>query len=157
MVRYVGLLVTVLLLAACCRKNHLIVPDLCKDPAIGMSDCITDTNHLKSLIIGKWNWTQTETEFFTTNKRNPCTEKFNYSYEFLNNGQVNIYENGQQTSVGIYHFYFDWQSSMAIADTFSSTLHPEIYNAAGGVRLCGNYLIIDNSPVDGPKLIFLKN
>lgn len=144
-----------LLIASCCKEKDTVY-NLCSEPELGMGDCITDSNQVKALLLGQWNWTQTVSEAWTTYKRNPCTDSINYSYHFLPNGRVNVFENGNYTSTARYTFMQNWESQIAISDTFTGATHPMIYNLSGGVRICGNYLIIDNSPVDGPKLIFRR-
>lgn len=143
---------SILLLIAACKKDCHNNVNLCIEPDLGMGDCITDSNQVKQFIFGKWNWTQTETWGM---KRNPCTDTLNYTYDFIGNGQVRVFVNGTLASVAKYEFSQNWVSWISISDT-TATAHSEIFNAGGGVRLCGIYLIIDNSPVDGPKLIFRK-
>ncbi|MFN8322014.1 MAG: hypothetical protein U0T74_05100 [Chitinophagales bacterium] len=144
-----------LALASCCKEKDALY-DLCTEPEIGNGDCITDSNQVKPLLLGKWNWTQTVSEAWTTYKKNPCSDSIYYSYEFLPLGRVNIFENGQFTSTANYAFVQNWESQIIITDTFFNPNHPMIYNFSGGVSICGKYLIIDDSPVDGPKLIFRR-
>lgn len=151
----VALLIVILFISSCCKKETKTIQSLCAEPEIGMGDCITDSNYVKPLLLGKWNWTQTISSW-TQAKTNPCTDTFNYAYEFLGNGNLKVYENGIFTSNAHYTFYQSYESGISITDTFTSS-HPEAHGAIGGVRICGNYLIIDNSPVDGPKIIFVRN
>ena len=140
--------------SSCCKKNEA-APNLCAEPEIGMGDCITDSNHLKTLILGKWNWTQTKSEAWVTYKANPCTDTFNISFNFQNNNSITIFEKGSQTSTGTYTFFQNYTSSISITDTTPSS-HPQLHELSGAVRICGKYLIIDNSPIDGPMQIFLR-
>ncbi len=144
-----------LLMVASCKKECHHATNLCAEPEIGMGDCITDSTYVKPLILGKWNWTQTVNSWATT-KSNPCTDSLNYTYEFLSNKDVKVYLNGSHSSTSHYGFVQTWTSEIAISNDSTFSEHPGIYTAQGAVRLCGNYLIIDNSPVDGPKSIFLK-
>ena len=156
MKRLLPLLLVIVLVSACKKEcHHTTTPDLCADPQIGDGDCITEPEQLKTLLLGKWNWTQTLTWGWAENKANPCTKNLNYTYEFLNNGNVKVYVDGNYSATSKYDFVQSWTSEISITDTTMST-HPEIYNARGAVRLCGNYLVIDNSPVDGPKITFLR-
>lgn len=144
-------------LSSCKKECHRYeTPDLCAEPEIGIGDCITDSNQLKALIPGKWNWTQTLTWNWQENKDNPCTKNLNYTYEFLNNGKVNVYVDNTYSGTSNYTFVQSWTSEISITDTATFAVHPEIHNARGAVRFCGNYLIIDNSPVDGPKITFVR-
>jgi hypothetical protein len=155
---FLPFLITLFSISSCKKECHhpSVTPtDLCAEPQIGDGDCITDSNQLKTLILGKWNWTQTLTWSWEENKANPCTKNLNYTYEFLSNGDVKVYIDGNYSATSHYAFVQTWTSEILIRDT-SMTAHPEIYNSNGGVRLCGNYLIIDNSPVDGPKTTFLR-
>lgn len=138
-----------------CYRKPIPPQDLCADPQIGIGDCITDSNQLKTLILGKWHWTQTLTWNRQENKANPCTKNLNYTYEFLTDGKVNVYVDSVYSATSHYSFVQSWTSEILIRGT-TMTEYPEIYNASGAVRLCGNYLIIDNSPVDGPKITFLR-
>ncbi len=148
------LLAVLLFISACCKKKNEPLQNLCAEPEIGMGDCITDSNQLKLLLPGQWRWTQTINSW-TQQKTNPCTDTFNYAYEFLGNGNLKVYENGVFTSNAHYTFYQNYGSGISITDTFTS-VHPMAHGARGGVRICGQYLIIDNSPVDGPKTIFIR-
>lgn len=152
-----NLLLLVIIIAgisSCHKKCHRQNPsDLCVEPQIGIGDCITDSNQLKTLILGKWNWTQTSV---WGQVENPCTKNLNYTYEFLNDGKVKVYLNGSYSVTANYDFRQNWTSEIWIIDTTTASIHPEIYNAHGAVHLCGNYLVIDNSPVDGPKITFLR-
>ncbi len=150
-------LIAIMICAASCKKEckHNPPVDLCAEPEIGIGDCITDSNQVKPLILGKWNWTQTIPGWSVT-KKNPCTENLNYTYEFLNNGKVKIYVDSIYSSTADYTFMQTWTSEISVTDTSTFSIHPEIYNANGAVRICGNYLIIDNSPVDGPRITFLR-
>ena len=141
-------------ISSCCKKKEA-TPNLCVEPQIGIGDCITDSNQLKNLIIGKWNWTQTKSEAWVVYKENPCTDTFNLALDFQNNNLVRIFENGNYTSTGTYTFFQNYTSSISIIDTLPSS-HPQLHQLTGAARICGNYLIIDNSPVDGPIQIFLK-
>lgn len=146
---YIVTLLLPLLLNACC-KHEKLAQDLCVEPVIGMGDCITDTNYVKPLILGKWNWTQSINSW-TQEKTNPCTNQKNYSYEFNGNGTLKYYENGNYKYSGV--FSFSQNQGISIQLFYNSSYHP---NESGWVSVCGNYLIIDDSPVDGPKSIFLK-
>ena len=149
------LLLSFSLLISSCKKDCHHTPNLCKEPEIGMGDCITDSNQLKTLLLGKWNWTQSVSSW-TTVKANPCTDSLNYTYEFLSNKDVNVFVNGNYSSTSHYAFVQTWTSEIDIHSDSTFTEHPGIYTANGAVRLCGTYLIIDNSPVDGPMHIFVK-
>ena len=152
-------LFTIALLSSCkkephhCHHNPAPAVDLCAEPQIGMGDCITDSNYVKPLILGKWNWTQTSV---WGQVDNPCTKNLNYTYEFLNIGKVKVYIGSIYSYSSDYTFVQTWTSEISITDTTMASIHPEIYNAHGAVRLCGNYLLIDNSPVDGPRIVFLR-
>lgn len=152
-------LLLVLLLASSCKKkcdHNNITPDLCADPRIGDGDCVTNPEQLKTFMLGKWNWTQTLTWGWEENKQNPCTKNLNYTYEFLNDGNVKVYVDGTYSATSKYEFVQSWTSEISITNDSIMSIHPEIYSARGAVRLCGNYLVIDNSPVDGPKTTFVK-
>lgn len=153
--RDIFLAVLVLFLIASCKKECRHNSDLCAEPEIGMGDCITDSNYVKPLILGKWNWTQTVSSW-TMAKANPCTDTLNYTYEFLSGGDVKVFVNGNYSSTSQYTFVQTWTSEIEISNDSTFTTYPGIYSAQGSVRLCGNYFIIDNSPVDGPMHIFLK-
>lgn len=146
------LFVLLIVSMASCHKD-CNKPTLCDEPIIGNGDCITDSNQLKSLILGKWNWTQTQTWGLT---ENPCTKNLNYSYQFLNNGDVVVFKDGGYWGTSKYSFGHTWVDEISIeSDSVNQTSNFHI--AGGAVRLCGNYLIIDNSPVDGPMIIFVKD
>ncbi len=139
--------------SSCNKKCHHQNSDLCAEPEIGIGDCITDSNVLKTALLGKWNWTQASV---WGRVENPCIKSLNYTYEFLTDGKVKVYLNGSYSATANYTFGHVWTSVISITDTTTASIHPEIYNTHGAVRLCGNYLIIDNSPVDGPKNTFLR-
>lgn len=129
-----------------CHKKETELQNLCAEPAIVESTCTTDSSRLPALIIGKWNWTQSISSW-TNQKTNPCTDTVNRSYEFLSNGTVKYYRNGNYVSTGNYHL-----SSAGI----SASDNNSTFALAGWVSICGSYLIIDDSPVDGPKDIYIK-
>ena len=142
------------IISSCCKKKEA-TPNLCAEPEIGMGDCITDSNYVKPLLLGKWNWTQSISSW-TSTKTNPCTDSLNYTYEFLSNKDVKVFVNGNYSYTSHYAFVQTYTSEIDIHSDSIFTEHPGIYSANGAVRLCGNYLIIDNSPVDGPMHIFVK-
>lgn len=149
------LLLTIVFISSCKKEcHHTTTPNLCAEPEIGIGDCITDSNYVKPLILGKWNWTQTLIWSREENKENPCTKNLNYTYEFLNNGKVKVYGDSISPMTCDYIFLQTWTSEISIIAPVLAVY--QIYNARGAVRICGNYLIIDNSPVDGPKITFLR-
>jgi len=135
-----------LCMSSCCKKE-VVKQDLCAEPTIESSSCTTDSNRIKIAILGKWNWTQTISEAWVVYKANPCTDTVNRSYEFLMNGTIKYSENGNYKSTGTYSF----QSGSIYAHDM-----PLTFELSGWVSICDNYLIIDNSPVDGPKEILLR-
>lgn len=139
-----------LTLGACC-KHEKLAQDLCVEPNLNSGTCVTDTAQIKALIAGKWNWTQ-QINSWTQAKTNPCTEQKNYSYEFFDNGTVKYYENGNYTYSGIYSF----SQSQGITIQLQINAANQVYET-GWVSVCNNYLVIDNSPVDGPKGIFIRS
>ena len=133
-------------ISSCCKKE-VVKQDLCAEPAIVNTTCTSDSNEIKIAILGKWNWTQTISEAWVSYKANPCTDTINRSYEFFNNGEVKYSENGSYKATGTYTYTL----GSIYAHDASST-----FWLSGWVSICNNYLIIDNSPVDGPKEILVK-
>ena len=138
-----------LAISSCCKKKEA-TPNLCVEPNLTTGTCITDSNQIKTLILGKWNWTQSINSW-TQAKTNPCTDTIYRAYEFLNNGEVKYSENGNYKSTGTYHFYSGSGFTIEAHDA------PSLFWLNGWVSVCNSYLIIDDSPVDGPKDIFLKD
>jgi hypothetical protein len=135
-------------ISSCCKKKEA-TPNLCAEPAIENSTCTTDSNQIKLAIIGKWSWTQSISSW-TMQKTNPCTDTINRSYEFLSNGEVKYSENGSYKSTGNYHFESGSGFQISAHDASSN------FWLSGWVSICNNYLIIDDSPVDGAKMTFVK-
>lgn len=136
------------LLAGCCKKTDA-PHSLCDEPTINHSTCTTDSNQVKALILGKWNWTQTISSW-TQQKTNPCTDSVNRSYEFLNNGVIKYSVNGAYQSTGTYWLNTGAGLSLGAQDSAST------FVLSGQVSICDNYLVVDNSPVDGPLIILVK-
>jgi hypothetical protein len=131
-----------------CHKKEAVQQDLCAEPALG-NTCVTDTTRLKSLIVGKWHWTQSISSW-TMQKTNPCTDTINRSYEFLTGNQVKYFENGVYVSTGTYQFNNGYTYSLYV------NIPQPHFGFSGGVTICDNYLVVDDSPVDGPKMIFVR-
>lgn len=136
-------------LTSCCKKE-LHIQNLCAEPNIISNTCTSDSNQIKILILGKWNWTQSINSW-TQAKTNPCTDSINYSYEFISNGTIKYFENGSYKYPGVYSFSPNQGISIQVFE--DSAAH---FRESGWVSICNNSLIIDDSPVDGPKDIFLR-
>ena len=136
-------------MASCC-KHEKLPQNLCAEPQIENASCITDTSQIKILLPGKWNWTQSVNSW-TMAKTNPCTDSINFSYEFFSNGTAKYFENGTYKYPGTYSF--SQSQGMSVQLFYDSAYH---YHESGWVSVCNNHLIIDDSPVDGPKDIFVK-
>ena len=79
----------------------------------------------------------------------------NYSYEFKSDGTIKHMENSVLKETMYYSFQASSGTQIFIEDSMSHLYHPFV-SASGWVSICNNYLIIDDSPVDGPKDIFVK-
>lgn len=105
------------MITSCCKEKDTVY-NLCSEPELGMGDCITDSNQVKPLLLGQWNWTQTVSEAWTTYKRLGIYS-INYSYHFLPNGRVNVFENGNFTSTARYTF----MAELGIANSYQRYFH----------------------------------
>lgn len=149
MIKQISLfLILAISISSCCKKES-INQTFCGEPTIVDSTCTLDSNQIKAQIIGKWNWTQSISSW-TMQKTNPCTDSINRQYEFQTNGTVKYSENGTYKSTGTYFF----ESSSGFKIRANDT--PSTFWLNGWVSICDNYLIIDDSPVDGPKDIYVK-
>src|SRR4051812_35585023 len=102
MKRIITFLCLVLLLVSACKKERQ-VRSLCDEPAINNNNCITDSNQVKSVIVGRWDWTQSINSW-TQGKTNPCTDTLNQGYEFFADGSVKYFENNVYITTGTYQF-----------------------------------------------------
>lgn len=134
-----------------CKKEKQ--QNLCDEPALSGNSCVTDSSQIKILVLGKWNWTKQEVYGISGyTSSNPCTANINYAYEFFADGTVKYYENGNLLQTNTYHF--DNNSNFRILVNPMCVGCAEHSSAMGWVSICNGYLVIDNSPVDGPKDIF---
>lgn len=134
---------------ASCHKNCHHAGSLCDEPNLGIGECITDSNQLKPLIIGKWNWTQTMAGW-TMEKTNPCTESRQRSYVFEADGTARYFENDTLKGTGYYYFWNNSGSKITVRDSAYT------FGTSGWIKVCGSYLVIDEMPVDGNKETFVR-
>lgn len=135
---------------SCSKKNENKTQDLCAEPVVNAANtCVYDSNQIKALILGKWHFTQSVSSW-TQQKTNPCTDSLYRSYEFLSGGLVKYFENGAYITTGQYTFTQGYAFSLNAGDSAMR------FMLGGPVSICNNYLVVDNSPVDGPRDIFVK-
>jgi hypothetical protein len=132
------------------KKRKLLHKTFGAEPVVNAATtCVYDSNQIKALILGKWHFTQSVSSW-TQQKTNPCTDSLYRSYEFLAGGAVKYFENGNYISTGSYTFTQGYAYSLSASD---SALR---FSLGGPISICNNYLVIDDSPVDGPRDIFVK-
>ena len=135
---------------SCSKKKESGQQDLCAEPVVNAATtCVYDSNQIKALILGKWHFTQSVSSW-TQQKTNPCTDSLYRSYEFLAGGAVKYFENGNYISTGSYTFTQGYAYSLSASDSAGR------FHLGGPISICDNYLVIDDSPVDGPRDIFIK-
>jgi hypothetical protein len=145
------LLILVTLFSSC--KKEKATSLLCLEPSVDQNSCIFDSNQLKAAIVGRWNWTQTRTvTFLPLTKNNPCTDNIAVTYQFNNNGTFNYYEN--EIYLGTGNYYIGVRDNVTyFGMSGSGFTFPHL---AGITGLCNNYLVFDNSDVDGPITTLVK-
>src|ERR1043165_1034707 len=126
----------VILLSACKKERQ--AHNLCDEPNINSNNCLTDTNQVKTAILGRWDWTQSINSW-TQAKTNPCTDTINRGYEFFADGTVKYFENNSYVTTGTYQFSVS--QGMTI-HAYNPTLN---FALAGWVSVCDDYLIVDDS------------
>lgn len=135
---------------SCSKKKEAVQQDLCAEPVVNAANtCVYDSNQIKALILGKWHFTQSVSSW-TQQKTNPCTDSLYRSYEFLAGGAVKYFENGNYISTGSYTLAQSYAYSISATDSAGR------FHLGGPISICDNYLVIDDSPVDGPRDIFVK-
>lgn len=137
------------LLFSACKKEKQAQQNLCDAPAINNNNCITDSNQLRAQIIGRWDWTRSISGWVTV-ETTPCTDSIYRSYDFLSNGTIQYFENGNYVSSGSYSIYQSWGLMLNAHDSAST------FWLDGVVSICDGYLVVDNQPVDGPKVILAR-
>lgn len=103
-------------------------------------------------VIGKWKLVIAETTFFKPRKEDySCREVF---YTFREDGKLVITSNHENLigyDVGEYAFEFD---KIEHEETQYHSL--KIGNGNIGCSIENNHMILDNSPLDGPKLLLMR-
>lgn len=151
--KFTAILTLLLLFLVSCKKEKQST--LCAEPTYNTT-CVTDSASLTTLILGKWDWSRRMVWGFTESVQTPCTENYDYSYEFFADGTVKHYKNGIFNQGMFYRFSNESGVQMVIEDSATHQNQPQ-----GGtgmwVSICGDYLMLDTSPVDGPKLTFRRS
>lgn len=136
-------------LFSACKKENKQARDLCAVPTVNNSNCITDSNQIKAQIIGRWDWARSISAWVPV-ETTPCTDSVYRSYDFLSNGTIQYFENGNYVSTGTYTVSQSWALILNAEDTAST------FWLNGVVNICDGYLIVDNQPVDGPKIVLAR-
>jgi hypothetical protein len=141
------ILFAVLLLAACKKENKQ--QSLCDEPQINPNTCTTDYNQVRAQLPGRWTWTQTSGGWLPV-VFTPCTDSVNRSYIFYNNGTVRYFENNMFISAG--NYTLQQSSGLQLHATDSAST----FVLNGEVSICDNYLLVDAQPVDGARVILVR-
>ncbi len=109
-------------------------PKCPKQLSFNYSLCITDSALVKNLIIGTWNWVQTDDQFSGTFS-NPCYSGQSMKIQFDTAGNYKYFANGNLEREG--HYVIKGDTAAVIHDSL-------FFNSGCGI--CDGYLGIRSGP-----------